>query len=141
MLLLKYLKNVSVQCNFMFCFWPSYLNQCKIFIMEKVEGQRESWHGHITSVTVSSVYRRDKAYFVDLFVRASSMPAIKMYEVLGYIIYRRVLRYYSGEEDGLGEKFVIPLRRPIRPDELEYDCLRGTSQGSLRSHFSSYSSS
>ena len=22
---------------------------------------------------------------------------------LGYIIYRRVLRYYSGEEDGLGE--------------------------------------
>lgn len=22
---------------------------------------------------------------------------------LGYVIYRRVLRYYSGEEDGLGE--------------------------------------
>jgi hypothetical protein len=25
---------------------------------------------------------------------------------LGYIIYRRVLRYYSGEEDGLGEALI-----------------------------------
>lgn len=80
-------------------------------------------------------YGRDKAYFVDLFVRASNTPAIKMYEKvvscfcifqnclnlivsasnssqidlavmvfqLGYVIYRRVLRYYSGEEDGLGQ--------------------------------------
>lgn len=80
---------------------------------------------------------------------------------LGYVIYRRVLRYYSGEEDGLGEsacsipkistllfvaftashlpsillfpdmrkalsrdvekKSVIPLKRPVTPDELEYD--------------------
>lgn len=114
----------------------------------------------------------DKAYFVDLFVRASNTPAIKMYEKvdeysstyqslsislclwttcfslflivlawprrgtswqghqtlksvksffsiywfgyaatpsfflqLGYVIYRRVLRYYSGEEDALGENF------------------------------------
>ncbi|RVW54892.1 N-terminal acetyltransferase B complex catalytic subunit NAA20 [Vitis vinifera] len=119
---------------------------------------------------------RDKAYFVDLFVRASNTPAIKMYEKvivfsvsctselrieicdlrectgpfiyewlpiqplctvemcmlkLGYVIYRRVLRYYSGEEDGLDmrkalsrdvqKKSIIPLKRPITPDELEYD--------------------
>ncbi|KAG2267470.1 hypothetical protein Bca52824_062025 [Brassica carinata] len=73
----------------------------------------------------------DKAYFVDLFVRASNTPAIKMYEKLGYIIYRRVLRYYSGEEDGLDmrkalsrdveKKSVIPLKRPITPDELEFE--------------------
>lgn len=76
------------------------------------------------------------------------------------MIYRRVLRYYSGEEDGLGEfphqmqskvsfklllpftffshsglfsdmrkalsrdvekKSIIPLKRPVTPDELEYD--------------------
>lgn len=78
------------------------------------------------------------------------------------MIYRRVLRYYSGEEDGLGvliyscpwsflltklmllftfyhfvaalfsdmrkalsrdveKKSIIPLKRPITPDELEYD--------------------
>jgi len=77
------------------------------------------------------------------------------------VVYRRVLRYYSGEEDGLGKhlqcqmlacifflammmlltpvyllfssdmrkalsqdvekKSIIPLKRPITPDELEYD--------------------
>jgi hypothetical protein len=46
---------------------------------------------------------RYNAYFVDLFVRASNRPAITMYEKLGYVVYRRVLKYYSGEEDGLGE--------------------------------------
>lgn len=80
---------------------------------------------------------------------------------LEYVIYRRVLRYYSGEEDGLGKfpnqnsifmafygiliasshiyqiwavsdmrkalsrdvekKSIIPLKRPVTPDELEYD--------------------
>uniref|UniRef100_A0A0A9H7Z6 Sgb102 n=1 Tax=Arundo donax TaxID=35708 RepID=A0A0A9H7Z6_ARUDO len=74
--------------------------------------------------------KMDKAYFVDLFVRASNMPAIRMYEKLGYVVYRRVLRYYSGE-DGLDmrkalsqdveKKSIIPLKRPITPDELEYD--------------------
>ncbi|KAH7577552.1 hypothetical protein JRO89_XS01G0265800 [Xanthoceras sorbifolium] len=118
-------------------------------IMGKVEGQGESWHGHVTAVTVAPEYRRqqlakklmnlleeisdkiDKAYFVDLFVRASNTPAIKMYEKLDYVIYRRVLRYYSGEEDGLDmrkalsrdveKKSIIPLKRPVTPDELEYD--------------------
>ena len=28
--------------------------------MGKVEGQGESWHGHVTAVTVSSEYRRQK---------------------------------------------------------------------------------
>ncbi|WVZ60196.1 hypothetical protein U9M48_010249 [Paspalum notatum var. saurae] len=118
-------------------------------VMGKVEGQGESWHGHVTAVSVASEFRRqklakklmnlleeisdkmDKAYFVDLFVRASNMPAIRMYEKLGYVVYRRVLRYYSGEEDGLDmrkalsqdveKKSIIPLKRPITPDELEYD--------------------
>uniref|UniRef100_A0A803NRI6 N-acetyltransferase domain-containing protein n=1 Tax=Cannabis sativa TaxID=3483 RepID=A0A803NRI6_CANSA len=69
-----------------------------IAVMGKVEGQGESWHGHVTAVTVAPEYRRqqlakklmnlledisdkiDKGYFVDLFVRASNTPAIKMYE-------------------------------------------------------------
>ncbi|KAJ7972785.1 N-alpha-acetyltransferase [Quillaja saponaria] len=124
-------------------------NRLVFYVMGKVEGQGESWHGHVTAVTVSSEYRRqqlakklmnlledisdniDKAYFVDLFVRASNTPAIKMYEKLGYVIYRRVLCYYSGEEDGLDmrkalsqdveKKSIIPLKRPVTPDELEYD--------------------
>lgn len=110
----------------------------------------ESWFSYLGSLTSSlwffiesnSFSGSDKGYFVDLFVRASNTPAIKMYEKvwpvgslffsyldymnavtkqtfgvqwrcsyhidgflfqLGYVIYRRVLRYYSGEEDGLGE--------------------------------------
>jgi len=46
-------------------------------------------------------------------------------------VYRRVLEYYSGEEDAFdmrkamkrdfNKKSVIPLGRAVRPWELEYD--------------------
>jgi N-terminal acetyltransferase B complex catalytic subunit len=36
---------------------------------------------------------------VDLFVRVSNEVAIKMYRELGYIVYRTVLEYYSGDPD------------------------------------------
>jgi hypothetical protein len=42
-------------------------------------------------------------YFVDLFVRVSNTLAINMYKKFGYAEYRRVLGYYSGEEDAFGE--------------------------------------
>lgn len=71
------------------------------------------------------------AYFVDLFVRSSNVVAISMYEKLGYSVYRRVLGYYSGEEDAfdmrkamkrdVAKASVVPLGRPVRPEELEYD--------------------
>lgn len=41
-------------------------------------------------------------YFVDLFVRVSNKTAIGMYKKLGYIVYRQVREYYSGEEDAYG---------------------------------------
>uniref|UniRef100_A0A6N2KPS2 N-acetyltransferase domain-containing protein n=1 Tax=Salix viminalis TaxID=40686 RepID=A0A6N2KPS2_SALVM len=88
--------------------WPDYfhvaegsVNKIMGYLMGKVEGQGESWHGHVTAVTVATEYRRqqlakklmnlledisdkiDKAYFVDLFVRASNTPAIKMSEKEG----------------------------------------------------------
>ena len=44
-------------------------------------------------------------YFVDLFVRESNALAQTMYKNLGYTIYRRVLGYYSGEEDAFGKIF------------------------------------
>lgn len=44
-------------------------------------------------------YCRKRAYFVDLFVRVSNKVAINMYTNLGYIVYRTVLEYYSGDPD------------------------------------------
>ncbi len=53
-----------------------------------------------------------------------------MYNKFGYSTYRRVLGYYCGEEDGLDmrkamsrdpeKQSMIPLGRPITPDELEW---------------------
>lgn len=42
---------------------------------------------------------------MDLFVRVSNKVAIKMYQQLGYIVYRTVLEYYNGDpdEDAYGE--------------------------------------
>ena len=50
---------------------------------------------------------------------------------MGYMVYRQVLGYYSGNEDALDMRkatvhdvqklSVIPLGRPIRPHELEHD--------------------
>ena len=45
------------------------------------------------------LFSRKQAYFVDLFVRVSNIVAIKMYHQLGYIVYRTVLEYYSGDPD------------------------------------------
>lgn len=52
---------------------------------------------------------RKRAYFVDLFVRVSNKVAINMYTNLGYIVYRTVLEYYSGDpdEDAYGNDFCI----------------------------------
>ncbi|KAJ3364295.1 hypothetical protein AMAG_10155 [Allomyces macrogynus ATCC 38327] len=75
-------------------------------------------------------------YFVDLFVRASNAVAISMYEQLGYTTYRRVLEYYSGtrpedSEDALdmrkalprdvNKESVIPLKHPVRPEDINFD--------------------
>ncbi|CAH1790971.1 unnamed protein product [Owenia fusiformis] len=118
------------------------------YIMGKAEGTKENWHGHVTALTVAPEYRRlglaarlmknleetsdkKKCYFVDLFVRVSNTVAIAMYERLGYTVYRRVIEYYSGEvdEDAFDmrkalsqdkeKKSVIPLKHPVRPDDLE----------------------
>lgn len=46
---------------------------------------------------------------MDLFVRVSNAVAISMYKSLGYVVYRRIIDYYSGEkeEDAFGETFQL----------------------------------
>eukprot|EP01147_Barroeca_monosierra_P008715 gene8714-1100_t len=117
--------------------------------MGKVEGTDTDWHGHVTALTVAPEYRRlglanqlmfeletisDKqheGYFVDLFVRKSNDVAIDMYKRLGYVVYRTVLGYYSGDipEDAYDMRKSLtrdpdklkmqPLGRDIHPHELE----------------------
>jgi len=75
------------------------------------------------------------AYFVDLFVRESNVIAKEMYKALGYIVYRTVLGYYRDpkrSENALdmrkamprnatrSKSSVIPLEKPIRPEQLEW---------------------
>ncbi|RWS03959.1 N-alpha-acetyltransferase 20-like protein [Dinothrombium tinctorium] len=118
------------------------------YIMGKVEGQLDQWHGHVTALSVQYDYRRlnlaaklmkglesisekKQAYFVDLFVRVSNKVAVDMYKRLGYSVYRRVLEYYSGDpdEDAFDmrkalpkdkyKKSIIPLPHPVRPEDLD----------------------
>jgi len=125
------------------------------YVLGKAEGTGEKWHGHVSAVTVAPTFRRiglgealmknledvsehiHNAYFVDLFVRESNAVAIKMYERLGYVVYRRVKGYYSGggafpkEEDAFdmrkalsrdtNKSSMVPIGRPVQPNELEWN--------------------
>jgi len=113
---------------------------------ESFQNEVNSWHGHVTAVTVPPEYRRlgmatqlmtmlekqserAKGFFVDLFVRRSNQLAIDMYTKFGYSLYRQVIGYYSGEEDAydmrkalsrdVDRKSIIPLSKPVYPDELD----------------------
>jgi len=135
--------------------WPEYFNVAVApngdlmgYIMGKAEGSGEDWHGHVTALTVSPKYRRlavagtlmksleeiserKNCYFVDLFVRVSNKNAITMYKKLGYVVYRTVLEYYSGDPDedaydmrkalsrDVEKKSVIPLDHPVKPDDID----------------------
>ncbi len=146
-----------------FVHWPEYQRVARHpsgvimgYILGKAEGDGEDWHGHVSALTVAPRFRRlglademmkvledtskyvSNAFFVDLFVRESNKVAIAMYQQLGYIVYRRVVKYYSScashnEEDALDmrkamprDKFrkiscVLPLAKmSISPNELEW---------------------
>lgn len=85
----------------------------------------------IPTETALLVTQMHDAYFVDLFVRVSNTVAIDMYRKFGYVVYRRVLGYYSGDEDAfdmrkalprdVDRRSVVPLERAVRPHELEFD--------------------
>lgn len=120
-------------------------------VIGKAEGKDRLWHGHVSAVTVSPQYRRmglatilmndleyitdqvHRAWFVDLFVRASNSVAIGFYEKLGYCIHRTVAGYYSSglkKEDAQDmrkcmsidkdKKSLICKKKRIKPSELEW---------------------
>nr|VZI50563.1 unnamed protein product [Spirometra erinaceieuropaei] len=121
------------------------------YMVAKSEGQGENWHGHVTALSVAPEYRRvglagrlmkgfedtserKACYFLDLFVRASNELGHSVYKKMGYVIYRRVLNYYSGKDDDedafdmrkalsrdVERKSVVPLKRPVKPEDLEFN--------------------
>uniref|UniRef100_A0A914DWX2 N-alpha-acetyltransferase 20 n=1 Tax=Acrobeloides nanus TaxID=290746 RepID=A0A914DWX2_9BILA len=137
--------------------WPEYFlvaehpnGDIMGYIMGKAEGEGENFHGHVTAVSIAPNYRRlhlaaqlmerleklsdeKGCYYVDLFVRVSNEIAVKMYENLGYSVYRRIIDYYSGENDedafdmrkalsrDVEKKSVIPLKHPVSCSELELE--------------------
>ena len=120
------------------------------YMLAKAEGVGKLWQGPVSAVTVAPTYRRlglakvlmddlekfseevYNAFFVDLFVRSSNALAIGMYEKFGYVKYRRVIGYYSGDdtEDAwdmrkalkrdVKKESAVPLDRPVMPEELEW---------------------
>ena len=62
-------------------------------------------------------------------MRKSNALAIDMYTKMGYSVYRRVIGYYSGEEDAydmrkplsrdVEGKSCIPLDHPVYPDDID----------------------
>eukprot|EP01090_Pellita_catalonica_P016244 TRINITY_DN4597_c0_g1_i2.p1 TRINITY_DN4597_c0_g1~~TRINITY_DN4597_c0_g1_i2.p1 ORF type:complete len:152 (+),score=26.60 TRINITY_DN4597_c0_g1_i2:46-501(+) len=129
--------------------WPEYFTVAEDtcgrmmgYIMGKVEGKGENWHGHVTAVTVAPEFRRlgigrkmmylleeisekmHDAYFVDLFVRYSNNVAVGMYKKLDYIIYHQVEKYYSGKpaEDAYDMRKALPRdvnKKSVVPPERQ----------------------
>ena len=72
---------------------------------------------------------RKRCFFVDLFVRISNAVAITMYSNIGYIVYRTVLEYYSGDENAFDmrkalkrdteKRSMIPIQNPVRPEDID----------------------
>ncbi|TVY22831.1 N-terminal acetyltransferase B complex catalytic subunit [Lachnellula hyalina] len=93
------------------------------------------YHAHITALTVSPFARRlglartlssslersgdsYDAWFVDLFVRKSNRIAQRLYEGMGYSVYRRVVDYYSDDlaDPGKSGEDAYDMRKPLRRD-------------------------
>ncbi|SCV03008.1 LAMI_0H04742g1_1 [Lachancea mirantina] len=114
------------------------------YMMAKTEGKGPLWHSHITAVTVAPEFRRislasglctalqtitdgepHNVNFIDLFVKCNNDLAIRLYEKLGYSVFRRVVGYYNSLEDGYpktlnnihSNKDAFDMRRAMTRDE------------------------
>ncbi|KAH3680177.1 hypothetical protein WICPIJ_008358 [Wickerhamomyces pijperi] len=117
------------------------------YMMGKTEGKADLWHTHITAVTVNAYYRRiglasylcdnleymtdappHETNFIDLFVKANNHLAIKMYEKLGYDVFRRVVGYYGNEDDPYPDNTT-----KIRDDKDAFDMRKGMARDNGKS--------
>lgn len=110
--------------------WPELCFVCEApdnsivgYLISKVEGEGENWHGHVTALSISHSYRNQGVakklmgfleeislnfgcYFIDLFVRPSNEKAVQFYTKLGYKIQQIIPMYYHNE-DGFDMRKII----------------------------------
>lgn len=110
------------------------------YIIGKVEGEGQDWHGHVTALSVSPEARncglagrllgrlervcRDtfKCLFMDLYARVSNTQAVSFYSKWGYRVYRTEKGYYSGVEDG------VDMRKPFPVNDPQLICMLGAEE-------------
>ncbi|XP_059664416.1 N-terminal acetyltransferase B complex catalytic subunit NAA20-like [Cornus florida] len=91
--------------------------------------KHDYWHGQIFGLALAPEYHiiqfaknlanhledifdhTDAAFYVDLILRASHSWKIKMFEELGYVIYKRKEKFFEGKEDG------FKMRKPLSRDK------------------------
>ena len=105
-------------------------------LLEEVSEKKNTWFvGKLLSIFIS-LFILSHIIILDLFVRQTNTVAHELYKNLGYTTYRRVLNYYgASSKDGLEEdaydmrksmskdvhkETTEPLKRPVRPDEIEW---------------------
>ena len=126
--------------------WPEYCYSATAtvgsmagYMISKAVGHEdgdEERHSHITAVTVAKEFRRTRvasilidhleklseddyeARFCDLFVRTDNEAAIKLYERLGYSVYRKILQYYSNGD-------AYDMRKPLKYDPEQKSLITG----------------
>ncbi|KAG8748146.1 N-terminal acetyltransferase [Ceratobasidium sp. 414] len=103
------------------------------YVIGKAEGVGVEWHGHVTAITVAPEYRRLSVarkmmdYLEEVSDKLhngkqhSSSPlnhiAIKMYEGMGYSVYRRVREYYVVQlQDNPDDEDAFDMRKPMSRD-------------------------
>ncbi|KAG1827521.1 uncharacterized protein BJ212DRAFT_1443514 [Suillus subaureus] len=97
------------------------------YILGKAEGAQTEWHEYRRLSLARNMCQRlefasdeiYKGYFVDLYVRCNNALAIKMYEGMGYSVYRRVREYYGNLGVGKGgrdEEDAFDMRKCLSRD-------------------------
>ena len=91
---------------------------------------RRLGYARLLTRALEKACEQQNAWFVDLFVRESNNSAIKLYESLGYSVFRRVVDYYSDDiggsmkgEDAFDMRIPLPRdkeRRHIRENGRDF---------------------
>jgi N-terminal acetyltransferase B complex catalytic subunit len=128
---LYYLLNHSEDCAVVFSDGDGICG----YLIGKLEEKEGAVCAHLSALSIAPAFRKNGlgmllmglleengnlfgAHFADLYVRASNGVAVRFYESLGYVVYRRILEYYSGPSEE-----ALDMRKSLDRDK-EKKCMR-----------------